>query len=166
MAKYRVELSEEERGILEGMLSKGKSSAQLVKRASILLAVDRGEFGDLRWTDAQAARAYRCSEQTVTNVKRDLVEDGFDSAMSRKKRKSPGNVKIDGEAEAKIVALTCTDPPAGHSRWTLRLIAEKSVELGYVESISHVAVGNLLKKTSSSHGWSRSGASPSAPASS
>lgn len=166
MAKYRVELSREERGILEKMVSKGKASAQLVKRANILLAVDRGEFADLRWTDAQAAEAYRCSEQTVTNAKRDLVEEGFERAMSRKKRTRPGNVKIDGEAEAKIVAMTCTDPPAGHARWTLRLIAEESVGRGYVESISHVAIGDLLKKTSSSHGWSSSGASRSAPASS
>ena len=74
---------------------------------------------------------------------------GFDGVLARKARSRPGNVKIDGEAKAKIVALTYTDPPEGHARWTLRLIAEKSVELGYVESISHVAVGNILKKGAS-----------------
>ena len=74
---------------------------------------------------------------------------GFDGVLARKARSRPGNVKIDGEAKAKIVALTYTDPPEGHARWTLRLIAEKSVELGYVESISHVAVGNILKKGTS-----------------
>ena len=74
---------------------------------------------------------------------------GFDGVLARKARNRPGNVKIDGEAKAKIVALTYTDPPEGHARWTLRLIAEKSVELGYVESISHVAVGNILKKGAS-----------------
>lgn len=146
MSKYRVELTEEERDGLIELVTKGKGAAAAIRRANILLAVDRGEHAGLRMTDAQAAAAYHASEQTVTNVKRDFVEKGLGPALARKRRARPGNVKIDGEAEAKIVALTCTDPPAGHARWTLRLIAEKSIELGYVESISHVAVGDLLKK--------------------
>lgn len=166
MTRYRVELTAGEREELLARVNRGRGGAAEVKRANILLAVDRGEHSDLRMTDEEAARAYRSTPKTVYNLKRRLVEGGFEGALSRKPRSRPGNLKLDGEAEARIVALTCTDPPEGHSRWTLRLIAEKSVELGYVESISHVAVRDLLKKTSSSHGWSSSGASRSTPASS
>ena len=162
MERYVVELMEEERSELVRIATKGRGPIADARRASVLLAVDRG----LRWTDARAAEAYRVTEQTVRNVKKRCCEEGPVAAVGRKPRSKPGNVKIDGEAEAKIVALTCTDPPEGHARWTLRLIAEKSVELGYVESISHVAIGDLLKKTKSSHGWSGSGASPRRPASS
>ena len=166
MEKYRVELTEGERAELLAVVGRGTSPAAKVRRANILLAVDRGEHADLMMTDAQAAAAYRASEQTVRNLKRQLVCEGLEAAVGRKARSRPGNVKIDGEAEARIVAMTCTEPPAGHARWTLRLIADESVRRGYVQSISHVAVGDLLKKTSFAHGWSRSGASPSAPPSS
>lgn len=164
--KYRVELTEGERDELLGVVTRGSGPAATVRRANILLAVDRGPSAGLRMTDAQAAAAYHASEQTVRDVKRQMVEEGLAATLARKRRERPSRVKLDGEAEAKIVALTCTDPPEGHARWTLRLIAEKAVELGYVESISHVAVGDMLKKTTSSHGWSRSGASPRTPASS
>jgi len=166
MARYRVELTGEERDELLARVNRGRGSAAEIKRANILLAVDRGDHAELRMTDEEAARVYHSTPKTVYNLKRKLVEEGFDGVLSRKRRARPGNVKIDGEAEARIVALTCTDPPEGHARWTLRLIAEKSVELGYVESISHVAVGDLLKKTTSGHGYTRSGASPSTAASS
>ena len=146
MAKYRVELTDEERDELLARVNRGHGSAAEIKRANILLAVDRGEHAELRMTDEEAAKVYHSTPKTVYNLKRKLVEEGFDGVLSRKRRKSPGNVKIDGEAEAKIVALTCTNPLEGHARWTLRLIAERSVALGYVESISHVAVGDLLKK--------------------
>ena len=159
--KYLVTLTDGERKELLAIVDKGSAPATQIKHANILLAVDRGERAELRMTDAQAAAAYHSTTQTVRTVKRQFVEEGLERAIRRKRRERPSRVKIDGEAEARIVALTCTDPPEGHARWTLRLIAEKSVELGYVESISHVAVGNLLKKTSYAHGWSRSGASPS-----
>lgn len=159
--KYLVTLTEGEREDLLAVVDKGSAPATQIKHANILLAVDRGEHAELRMTDAQAAAAYHSTTQTVRTVKRLFVEEGLERAIRRKRRERPSRVKIDGEAEARIVALTCTDPPEGHARWTLRLIAEKSVELGYVESISHVAVGDLLKKTSCAHGWSRSGASRS-----
>lgn len=166
MAKYRVELTGEERAELLARVNRGRGSAAEIKRANILLAVDRGELAELRMTGEEAARVYHSTPKTVYNLKKKLVEGGFDGVLSRKRRERPGNRKIDGEAEARIVALTRTDPPEGHARWTLRLIAERSVELGYVESISHVAVGGLLKKTTLSHGYTRSGASPSTAASS
>jgi len=166
MAKYRVELTAGEREELLARVNRGRGSAAEIKRANILLAVDRGEHAELRMTDEEAARVYHSTPKTVYNLKRRLVEEGFDGVCARRRRKAPGNRKIDGEAEARIVALTCTDPPEGHARWTLRLIAERAVELGYVESISHVAVGDLLKKTSYAHGYTTSGASPSTAASS
>lgn len=166
MPRYTVELSREEREELLGVVTRGRAAASAIAHANILLAVDAGPHNPSRMTSAQAASAYHVSERTVDNVKRALAESGMGAALRRKPRSRPGNVKLDGEAEARIVALTCTDPPEGHARWTLRLIAEKSVELGYVESISHVAVGNLLKKTTSGHGWSGSGAPRRPPASS
>jgi len=166
MNRYAVTLTEEERRDLTAVVTRGAGGAALIRHADVLLAVDKGEGAVLQMTDAQAAAAYHATEQTVRNIKKEFVEQGLEAALRRRRRRRPGNVKIDGEAEAKIVALTCTDPPAGHARWTLRLIAEKSAELGYVESISHVAIGNLLKKTSLRHGYTRNGAFPSAPASS
>ena len=159
--RYVVTLTGDEREDLLAVVDRGRAPATQTRYANILLAVDRGEHAGPGMTDAQAAAAYHSTTQTVRTVKRQFVEEGLGRAIRRKRRERPSRVKIDGEAEAKIVALTCTDPPEGHARWTLRLIAEKSVELGYVESVSHVAVGNLLKKTSFAHGWSRSGASPS-----
>ena len=166
MARYRVELTGEEREALLAKVSRGRGAAAEIKRANLLLAVDRGEFADLRMSDGEAARAYRATAKTVYNLKRRLVEEGLEAALSRKPRSGPSRVKLDGEAEAKIVALTRADPPEGHARWTLRVIAQRSVELGYVESISHVAVGRMLKKTSCAHGHAGSGASRSTPASS
>lgn len=166
MTKYKVTLTADEREQLLRMATRGKGAASAIRRANILLAVDRGEAAGLCMSDEQAAAAYHATTETVRVVRKTFVERGLEAALARKRRSRPGNVKLDGEAEAKIVALTCTDPPAGHARWTLRLIAQRSVELGYVESISHVAIGNLLKKTSSSHGWSKNRASPRPPASS
>ena len=166
MMKYVVTLEEEEREGLLATVSKGKGSAQLIKRANILLSVDRGRLADLQMTDEEAAAAYRTSSRTVYTVKRTFVEDGLTAALGRKEGSgSSGRRKINGEVEAKIVALTCTDPPAGHATWTLRLLADKVVELGILESVTHVAIGDVLKKTNLSHGYTSSGASRSAPAS-
>lgn len=150
--KYRVELTEDERGELLSVVKRGKGGAAQVRRANILLAVDVGEHADLRMSETEAARAYRASAKTVFNLKKKLVTEGFDGVLERKRRKTPGNVKVDGELEAKIVAIACTDAPEGHDHWTVRLIADKVVELGYVESICPATVANHLKKTRSSPG--------------
>ena len=150
--KYRVELTEEERGELISVVKRGKGGAAQVRRANILLAVDVGEHADLKMSEAEAARTYRASAKTVFNLKKKLVTEGFDGVLERKRRKAPGNVKVDGELEAKMIAIACTDAPDGHDRWTVRLIADKLVELGYVESICPATVANHLKKTRSSPG--------------
>jgi len=166
MTKYRVTLTGEERRMLVETVSKGSKAAATIRKANILLAVDRGEQADLGMTDEQAAKAYRASARTVTALKKTFVEEGLEKALGRKRRDRPPRITIDGEAEARIVALTCQDPPDGHASWSLRLIADTVVELGILPSISHVAIGDLLKKTSLSHGYTKSGASPSSRASS
>ena len=127
MTKHGVGLTQSEREELLARASRGSGRAAETRRANLLLAVDQGGFADLRTADKEAAMAYRSTARTVHDPKRRLVEEGFDGVLARKARSRPRNVKIDGEARAKIVALTYTDPPEGHARWTLRLIAEKSV---------------------------------------
>jgi hypothetical protein len=102
--------------------------------------------------------AYGASVRTIGLLRKRFVEEGFQAALERKKRETPPVIKINGEAEAKIIALTCSKPPEGRLRWTLRLLATKVVELGILESISDHGIGNLLKKTKSSHGYRKNGA--------
>lgn len=146
MARYKVELTREERDGLLARADRGSGAANETRRANILLAVDRGEFGELRMTDERAARAYHPTPKTACNIKRRLVEEGFGATLARRRREGPSRRKVDGEAEARIVAPARTDPPEGHARRAPRPIAEKSAGLGYVGSVSHVAVGDLLKK--------------------
>jgi predicted polyphosphate/ATP-dependent NAD kinase len=160
MAKYIVTLTDDEKEGLLSIVGKGSGAAARIRHANILLAVDRGEGGALMMTDEAAAAAYHTTTQTVRNTKRVFVEQGFDAAIGRKQRLTPPKVKIDGETEAMIVALTCSDPPEGYARWSLRLLADKVVELKIMDSVSHVAIGDLLKKTRLSHGYMKSGASP------
>ena len=149
MTKYRVELTQGEREELLARVNRGSGRAAEIKRANLLLAVDQGGFADLRTADKEAAMACRSTARTVHDPKGRLVEEGFDGVLARKARRGPGNARTGGEAEARIVAPACTDPPEGHARRALRPVAERSVELGYVESMSHVAVGNILKKGAS-----------------
>ena len=166
MTKHGVGLTQGEREEPLARASRGSGRAAETRRANLLLAVDQGGFADLRMTDAEAARAYHSTVKTVYNLKRKLVEEGFDGVLARKARRGPGNVRTGGEAEARIVAPARTDPPEGHARWAPRPVAERSVGPGRVESMSHVAVGNMLKKTSFAHGYTRNGASRSTPGSS
>ena len=149
MTKYRVELTQGEREELLARVNRGSGRAAEIKRANLLPAVDQGGFADLRTTDKEAAMAYRSTVKTVYNLKRRLVEEGFDGVLARKARRGPGNARTGGEAEARIVAPARTDPPEGHARRAPRPVAERSVGLGYAESMSHVAVGNILKKGTS-----------------
>ena len=151
-----LDLSEEQREDLERLVRRGSAPARTQTRARILLLTDRSQ-GQSR-TDRQVADALGCSRTTVLVTRRLYVREGPDAALYDRVR--PGAVpKITGEIEARITALACSDPPAGHARWTLRLLADRVVELGYLESVSHVAVGERLKKTRSSPGACRPGAS-------
>lgn len=157
--KYVLELKLWERRDLERITSTGRSAACKISRAHILLKTDRGEHGPA-WTDARIAEALSVSERTVENVRKRAVEEGPMAALERKPRERPPvDPKLDGEGEARLTALACSTPPEGCARWSLRLLADKMVELEVVEAVSHETVRRTLKKTRSSHGASGCGAS-------
>ena len=157
--KYRVTLTEEERNYLMKIISKGKTEGYRIRYANVLLAVDEIEENK-DWTDKSIARAYHTTERSIGNLRRRFVEKGLEAALGHEKREKAPRTKIDGDTEAKIVALTCSNAPEGHSQWSLRLIADKVVELGIMESVSHTAIGDCLKKTKLNHGYKSSGAYP------
>jgi hypothetical protein len=147
--KHSVYLSAEQRSHLENMIGSGNGSARVLARARILLLSDRS-LGKSR-EDSEVAEAVMVCKGTVWRVRKEFALSGLQSALYDKPR--PGAVpKITGDVEARITLLACSKPPKGHVRWTLRLLADRVVQLGYVDSISHVAIGNRLKKTISSHG--------------
>jgi len=147
--KYIVELTDDERSSLREVVKKLKGTSQKVKRANILLKADACGPG---WTDARIAEAFDCRTKTVENVRQRFVESGFDEALDSKKRNSPPTAKLlDGEQEAKIIAMRLGTPPKGYGKWTLRLLARKVVELEIVDSVSYQTVRRTLKKTE----WAR-----------
>lgn len=154
-AKYVVRLTEEERGGLEDLTRRGRVAAATVKHAWILLKADEGPGGP-GWPDKRIREAYGVSWSTIARVRQTLVEQGLKAALSRKKAERPSTVKVDGEMEARLIALTCSEPPEGQVRWTLRLLAGRMVELEYVDELSYETVRRVLKKTNSSHGKRRS----------
>jgi transposase len=144
--RYHVRLSDEERKTLLKIVSRGSASAKTIMHANILLAADENSTGG-RKSEVEIASLFHVHPQTVHTIRSQYSEHGLKAALGRKKReKPPIEPKITGEVEAKIIALSCSSPPLGRSRWTLRLLADKAVELQYIDSISYVAVGWLLKK--------------------
>ena len=144
--KYVIELSNQEKIRLMEIVKKGNSPARIILRANILLASDKQN--DRYMTVSEIANAYRTTPTTVQTVRTSYCKKGLEATINRKKRETPPiPAKVTGEVEAHIIALACGQPPEGYSRWTLRLLADKTVELGYIESISHVTVSTILKKT-------------------
>jgi hypothetical protein len=142
--KYIVRLSEEERSILKEILKKFKGSSQRVRRAQILLKADAN---GPNWTDKRIAEAFSCRTQTVENVRESLSLNGFEVALNGKQRETPPRKKLlDGEQEAKVIAMRLGPPPNGFSNWTLKLLAERVVALEITESISYETVRTTLKK--------------------
>lgn len=142
--KYIFRLSEEEKSILQEIVKKLKGSSQRVRRAQILLKADAD---GPNWTDQRIAEAFDCRTQTVENVRESLCLNGFEIALNGKKREEPPRKKLlDGEQEAKIIAMRLGPPPAGFSNWTLKLLAERVVALEITESISHETIRTTLKK--------------------
>ena len=146
MAKrYIVRLSEAEQETLRALVSTGKSAAYKIKYANILLSIDVNGAG---WTDEAAAQAFHCHRNTVANLRQRFVETGLEGALQRKRRQTPPRQRTcDGQAEAHLIALRCSEPPQGYARWTLRLLADKAVEQEIVPAISHETVRQVLKKT-------------------
>jgi hypothetical protein len=144
--RYVVRLSAEEREQLEGLIRKGKSPAQRLLKARILLKADISEAGD-GWSDSKIIAALETSASMIYRVRRQLVEEGLAAVLSRKKRATPAVPPIfDGEKEAKLIALACSKPPKGRARWSLRLLESKVVELNIVDRASDSTIGRVLKK--------------------
>jgi len=144
--KYIVRLTSEEREPLEGLVKKGRIAVPKMKHAQMLLRVDAEGSN---WTDERVAEALGCHAQTVQSVRQRFVEEGLEAALERKPQARPSRARIlDGEKEARLIALGCSPPPEGHSRWTLKLLADRLVALDFVEAISYETVRRTLKKTS------------------
>ena len=143
--KYVIELSDQDKSELIDIVTKGKRPARTILRANILLASDRQN--EKHMTISEIANAYHTTPSTVQNVRASYCAKGLQATITRKKRETPPvPQKVTGEVEAHVIALACSKPPEGYSTWTLRLLADRTVELGYIDSISHVTVSKILKK--------------------
>lgn len=148
--KYVVRLSSTERSGLEEMISTGRDAAYRLLKARILLKADTSDAGD-GWDDVRIAAALDTSASTVFRTRKRLVEEGLEAALVRKTQVRPSRVPIfDGEAEAKLIALACSEPPEGYARWSMRLLEKRVVELGIVAAASDSTIHRVLKKTRSS----------------
>lgn len=157
MKKYKVTLQEEEREELTAISTKGSHKSQKVINALILLNCDEGEFQKSRSKNADIASVLNISMKKIDRVKKRFVEDGLDIALNGHRGQRVYERKADGNFEAHIVALSCSEPPEGFSRWSLRLLADKAVELNYVDNISYETVRRVLKKMNLSLGESKAG---------
>ena len=149
--KYIVILSDQQREHLEKLISSGTAPVRMITHARILLKSDNST-GAPNWSYADICKAFDVSEMTVAHVRRTFAEQGLDAALSRKKPDRIYEHRLDGEAEAHLIALACAEPPKGRDHWALRLLAEKMVKLDYVETVSHETVRQALKKTNLSRG--------------
>jgi hypothetical protein len=148
--KYVVKLSDDERERLNTLIHRGKHPARQRTKARLLLKADASEAGE-GWSDSQIAAALDTSVDTVARTRQQLVEEGFEAVLARKHSPASARTRIfDGAAEAKLIALACSDPPKGRKRWTLQLLEEQVVELKIVDRTSDNTIGRTLKKTSSS----------------
>lgn len=151
MVRFKVTLTREEREQLTAVLSKGKHTSQQYRNACILINSDEGPLGQ-KLSNEKIAQVLQINTKTVERVKQRFVEEGFDKCIERKPYPRKGPIKTDGDFEAHLVALSCSKAPEGYARWSLRLLADKMVELKYTDSISHETVRKVLKKTKSSRG--------------
>lgn len=151
MVRYKVTLTTDEREQLLSLINKGKHTSQQYRNACILINSDDGPFGT-KVNSEQIAQILQINTKTVERVKQRFVEEGFESCIERKPYPSKGPIKTDGDFEAHLIALSCSRAPKGYARWSLRLLADKMVELEYTDSISHETVRRVLKKTKLNRG--------------
>jgi hypothetical protein len=149
--RYRVTLTETERCDLHKLVSVGKASARKLARARILLLADQAEGGAAK-SDPEIVESLGCGRASVERIRKQFVEEGLDAVLEPKPSQRVYERKIDGQAEAHLIALACSGAPEGYSQWTLRLLSDRMVVLGYVDSLSHETVRRVLKKTNSSRG--------------
>ena len=147
--KYVVALSDAERSELKSIVTKGRVSGQRIRHAQILLKLDE-QPENKNWNGASIGEAYGCNQDTVSRIARRFVEEGLEAALCRKPQENRSR-KVDGEVEAKVIALACTKPPEGRERWTVRLLRDEVVRLEIAE-IERTSVNRILKKTNSSRG--------------
>jgi transposase len=150
MKKYIVELTSEERKQLRQLIKKGKVAGYKIRHAQMLLKADQGNKGP-SWPDVQVAEVFAAHVTTVERLRKRFVEQGLEAALERNKRNNYAR-KLDGNGEAHLIAIACSDPPTGRSEWSLRLLADKLVESSVVDSISYMTVSRTLKKTNLSRG--------------
>lgn len=146
MIKYKVTLTQEERGELMSITKGGTHSSKKVIHALILLNCDEGEFSD-KVNNEDVAKVLKIGSRTIDRVKKKFVEDGYEAALENRPTSRVYERKADGEVEAHLIALSCSKAPEGFSKWSLRLLADKMVELKYVDDISYETVRRVLKKT-------------------
>ena len=152
MKKYKVTLTDAERQQLQDLIAAGKAAAKKLTHARILLKADAAEGGPA-WTDERIAEALEVSTDTIGRVRQRFVEQGLEDALARKKQDRPSRQrKLDGRAEARLIALACSPPPQGRNEWTMQLLADKLVELEVADAVSDETVRRVLKKTRSSRG--------------
>jgi len=147
MKKYIITLTKEERDALRDITCKGTHQAQKILNAHILLGCDEGEHQTKRSTNEEISQFLGISMRKIDRVKKRFVMEGIEAVLTKKKGNHTYEKKVDGDVEAYLVAMSCSEPPEGFARWSLRLLADKAVELGYIDSISHESVRTVLKKT-------------------
>jgi len=151
MIRYTVKLTKSEVEELMSIINKGSHTSQTFRTAYILLNCDEGRYSE-KVTNEQISKVLKVGMRTVDRVKKKFIEEGFEACLDRRPTSRIYERKTDGDVEAKLVTLCCSEPPKGFAKWSLRLLADKMVELNYVESISHVTVRSVLKKTNLSLG--------------
>ena len=151
MVYYKVTLSKEERGQLKAVISKGKHSSLQYRNACILINCDEGVYSQ-KLQNEQIAQVLQINTKTVERLKQRFVEEGFEACMERKPYPQKKEIKTDGDFEAHLIALSCSEAPKGYTRWSLRMLADKMVEFKYVDNVSHETIRQVLKKTKLSHG--------------
>jgi len=151
MKYYTINLTKDEVEELTGIINKGLHTSHTFRVAYVLLNCDEGKYSD-KVTNEQITRVLKIGMRTIDRFKKRFIEEGLEGVLERRPTSRVYERKSDGEVEAQLVKLCCSDPPKGYSKWSLRLLADKMVELNYVESISHVTVRSILKKTNLSLG--------------
>jgi len=148
MAKYRIKLTKDEVGELTSVIKKGSHTTQAYRAAYVLLNCDEGDFSLGKCINEDIAQVLKIGMRTIDRIKHKFIDGGLEGVLERAESSRIYAKKVDGDLEAKIVQLCCSEPPKGFSKWTLRMLADEVVTLGYVDSLSHVSVYNTLKKTS------------------
>jgi transposase len=156
MIRYTIKLTKDEVDELMVIINKGSHTSQTFRFAYILLNCDEGEFSD-KVTNEQISKVLKVGMRTIDRVKKKFIEEGFEAVLERRPTTRTYEKKVDGDVEAKLVTLCCSEPPKGFAKWSLRMLADKMVELNYVESISYVTVRSILKKTNLNPGKSKVG---------